>query len=172
MLKNILRFATVTAVFSAGMLTAQDSAPPSSSNPPSSVQPAHPARTGQEPCWKQAGINQSVMEQRHTIERDTHSQIEGVCENSSLTPRQKQQQVREIRQQAQQKLDALVTPEQLSTLHSCQQQRAANRPVDEGYRPRGAGPCGNFASSQAHQDPSNGNAGSNNPQPPADAPQR
>jgi Spy/CpxP family protein refolding chaperone len=171
MLKNILRFAMATALFSAGMLPAQESAPPSSSNPPSSAQPAHPGRTGQEPCWKQAGIGQSVMEQRHTIERDTHSQIEGVCENSALTPRQKQQQVREIRQQAQQKLDALVTPEQLSTLHSCQQQRAANHPVNEGHHAQGAGPCGNFASSQGQQSPSNDNAGNANPHSPADAPQ-
>ncbi|MFZ0770847.1 MAG: hypothetical protein WCA49_02470 [Candidatus Sulfotelmatobacter sp.] len=150
---------------------AQDGTPPPSSNPPSSAQPAHPARTGQEPCWQQAGIGQPVIKRRHTIERDTHSQIEGVCENSSLTPRQKQEQVREIRQQAQQKMDALVTPEQLSTLHSCQQQRAASRPSNEGQRPRGSGPCGNFASSQGRQGPSNGNTASDNPQPPADSPQ-
>jgi hypothetical protein len=111
-----------------------------------------------------------VIEQRHAIERNTHSQIEGVCGNSSLTPRQKQQQAREIRQEGQQKMDALVTPEQLSTLHACQQQRAANHPMNEGH-PGGAGPCGNFASSQGRQGPSNGSAGSNNPQPPADAPQ-
>jgi hypothetical protein len=168
--KNILRFAMLSAVLSAGTMMAQDGTPEPPSNPPSSA-PARPVRPGQEPCWQQAGISQGVIEQRHAIERDTRSQIEGVCGNSSLTPRQKQQQAREIRQQGQQKMDALITPEQLSTLHACQQQRAANHPMNEGRHPGGAGPCGNFASSQGRQGSSNGNAGSNNPQPPADSPQ-
>lgn len=168
--KKILRFAMVTLALSAGLLFAQDSTPPSSSNPPSSAPPAHLARGRQVPCWQQAGISPSVMEQHRTIERDAHSQIEAVCENSSLTPQQKQQQAREIRQQAQQKIDALVTPEQQTTLRSCQQQRAANRLPNEGRHAGGAGPCGNFGSAQGRQGSANGNTGGN-PQPPADTPQ-
>jgi len=165
--KKILRFVAMIFVTSAWPLLAQTSAPPSNT-PPASTPPGR--RAGQEPCWRQAGISQSVMEQHHAIERDTHSQIEAVCENSSLTPRQKQEQVKEIREQARQKIDGLITPEQQETLHSCQQARAANRPPNEGYHRQG-GPCGNFASSQGRQGSSNGNAGGDSPQPPTDSPQ-
>jgi len=49
----------------------------------------HPGRrVNAEPCWQVAGIDKSVMEQRSAIERDTHSQVEGVCSNSSLSPQQ------------------------------------------------------------------------------------
>lgn len=163
---KILQFAILTLLFSAEAMWAQN-APPPGSNPPSSTS----AQTRQEPCWRQAGITQSVMEQHRSIEMDAHSQVASVCENSSLTPQQKQQQVKEIRQQAQQKLDALLTPEQQGTLHSCQQQRAANGSPNGGHRPGGAGPCGNFGGSQGRQNPSNGSAGGSNPQPPANAPQ-
>ncbi len=167
MLKDILRFAVVTVLFSCGPLLAQNGAPPSAGNPPSSA----PAQTRQEPCWRQAGISRTVMEEHHSIEADAHSQVASVCENSSLTPQQKQQQVREIRQQAQQKMDALITPEQQSALHSCQQQRAANGSPNGGHHHGGAGPCGNFAGAQERQGPSNGRAAGSNAQPPATAPQ-
>ena len=166
---KILQIVMLTLLYSAGPLLAQNGAPPSTGNPPSSATP--PARARQEPCWQQAGISRSVMEQHHSIEMDAHSQVASVCENSSLTPQQKQQQAREIRQQAQQKMGALITPEQQSALHSCQQQRAANGSPNGSHRPGGAGPCGNFAASQGRQGPSNGRAGGSNPQPPADTPQ-
>ncbi|HEV3306330.1 MAG TPA: hypothetical protein VGZ91_07810 [Candidatus Sulfotelmatobacter sp.] len=162
MLKNLLRSGMLTLLFFPEPLLAQNSAPPSS--PPS-------AQTHQEPCWKQAGISRSVMEQHHSIEIDAHSQVASVCGNASLTPQQKQQQVREIRQQAQEKKDALVTPEQKSALHSCQQQRGMNGSQNGGHHPGGAGPCGNFAAAQGRQGPSNGRAPGSNPQPPADTPQ-
>jgi len=112
MLKDILRFATLTVLFSCGTLLAQNGAPPSAGNPPWS----EPAQTRQEPCWRQAGISRTVMEEHRSIETDAHSQVAGVCGNSSLTPQEKQQQVGEIRQQARQKMDALITPEQQSAL--------------------------------------------------------
>lgn len=159
MLRDVLRFTMLALVFSAGLLLAQNGAPPSASNPPSSTT----QRTRQEPCWQQAGVSRSVMEQHRSIEMDAHSQVASVCGNSSLTPQQKQQQVREIRQQAQQKMDALITSEQQSALHSCQ--HAANG-SNGSRRPDGAGPCGNFAASQGRQGPSNGRAAGSNPQPP------
>jgi Spy/CpxP family protein refolding chaperone len=149
MTKNILRLALTNLLLSAVALSAQSSAPPSG-NPPSTARPG--------PCWRQAGISKSVMEQHQALEREGHSQIAGVCGNSSLTAEQKQQQVRDIRQQTQQKVDALLTPEQLTTLHACQQQRRGNNNGGEGHR-AGAGPCGNFAASQGRQGAANGNAG-------------
>lgn len=151
-MKSLLLLASITLLLPAGAVFAQTSASPT---PP-------PSR--QEPCWRQAGVSQSVMQQRHEIERDTHSQVASVCENSSLSPQQKQQQVREIREQAQQKMNALITPEQQTTLHACQQQRSGNRP-NQGHHPGGAGPCGNLAAPQGRQAPDNGNAGGSPQQP-------
>jgi hypothetical protein len=154
MRKNVLRLTLVSFLLSTAALYAQSEAP-------ASPNPQMTPRSGQEPCWRQAGISQPVMEQRHTIERDTHSQVASVCENSSLTPQQKRQQAREIREQAQQKMDALITPQQLSTLHACQQQRGTYHEHNEGNHAGGAGPCGNFAASQGRQGSSNGNSGGN-----------
>jgi hypothetical protein len=156
-------FIAMLLSFSASAFWAQDSAPPANNTP------APSPRNHQEPCWKQAGLSRSVMEQHRSIEADAHSQVASVCENSSLTPAQKQQQVREIHHQAEQKMNALITPEQQATLHACQQQRRAANGAPNGERhPGGGGPCGNFAASQG---PANGRAPANNPQPPADAPQ-
>jgi ABC-type sugar transport system substrate-binding protein len=145
-MKKFPHLAMLILVFSTTALSAQSSGSPSGS----------PAR--QEPCWKQAGITRPVMEQRRAIERDAHSQIAAVCENSSLTPQQKQEQAHEIRQQEQQKVDAIVTPEQQSAIRSCQQQRGRNGGANEGHHPGGS-PCGNFGASQGRQGPANGNTG-------------
>jgi Spy/CpxP family protein refolding chaperone len=153
-MKHFLRLAITSFLFFASALVAQNSAPPSSAQ----------SAARQEPCWRQAGISQSAMQQRHEIERDTHSQIAAVCANSSLTTQQKQQQVKEIHDQAQEKVNALITPEQQNTLHACQQQRSGNRSNNEGHT-GGAGPCGNFAASQSRQGAENGSTGGN-PQPP------
>jgi len=108
-----------------------------SGNPPAS--PVPPPRAHQEPCWRQAGLDRSVMEQRRSIELEAHSQVKAVCENSSLTPPQKHQQIREIRQAAKQKSDALITADQRSALQSCQQARTEYRA--EGAH-HGGDPCG------------------------------
>jgi hypothetical protein len=158
MLRKISCFATIILLFSTCPLIAMAQA----STPAPSVPPV---RARQEPCWRQAGIDRSVVEQRHTIELDAHSQIAAVCENSSLTPQQKQQQVREIRQQAKQKFDALITPDQQKMLQSCQEARGSNRP-NAGNHPGGASPCVSSRSSQVRPSSPAGRASGSNPQPP------
>ena len=81
---------------------------------------------GQGACMPQAGIEKSVMEQIHSIVHDAHSQVESVCSNSSLTPQQKQQHLREIRERAMQKRESLMTADQQMTLMACQQARNGN----------------------------------------------
>ena len=120
MLKKL--FCSPVFLLCAGLLLAQ-TAP--STNPPSSQ--TRPMRGGgQGACMQQAGIEKSVMEQIHSIVRDAHSQVENVCSNSSLTPQQKQQQVREIRERAMQKRDGLMTADQQKALMACQQARNGN----------------------------------------------
>jgi len=99
------------------------STPPASSTPP----PAHPGNGG--PCFQQAGIDKSVMEQLLSIQRESHSQIQSVCSDTSLTVQQKHQQVRQIHQQTHQKIEGLITPEQEKALMACrQEQRGGNHP--------------------------------------------
>jgi len=119
----------------------------------------NPSQTGRrgnfEPCWQQAGIEKSVMEQRWATERDTRSQVEAVCSNTSLTPQQKHQQVQEIRQQARQKMEGLITPDQEKALRSCQQARGTNHGAGGGQGGGGAhegagGGCGEWSHGGAH----------------------
>ena len=95
------------------------------------------------PCLQKAGIDRSVMQQLHSIQSESRSQITSVCENSSLAPQQKQEQVQQIRQQAKQKIDGLITPQQQEALHACQQQMGMNHPGMAGGSPvSGAGHFG------------------------------
>jgi len=145
----------------AGVAIAQSTPPPS--NPPSPSGAAR--RGGGTPCWQQAGIEKSVMEQRWSLERETHSQVEAVCSNSSLTPQQKQQQVRELHQQAHQKMEGLVTPEQEKALTACQQERGMNHSGGGmgGHQGNGGG-CGEWRGGQNGAQ-GNPNGGNNNPPP-------
>jgi hypothetical protein len=130
---------------------------------------------GGEPCWQQAGIDKSVMEQRWALEKDTRSQVEAVCSNSSLTPQQKQQQAREIRQQAKTKMEGLVTADQEKALTACQQQRGMNHTgmgggagAAQGGGREGGG-CGEWPHNGARPNGA-GASGSGNP-PPSSPPQ-
>jgi hypothetical protein len=153
MVQRIFRLA-VAIGFSSVALWAQNA-------PPSGSSPSAPPPARQEPCWKQAGITRQVMEQRVQIERDAHSQVASVCEDSSLTPQQKREQVKQIRQQAEEKANALIPSEQLNALNACRQQRHRGNMIHKA----GGGPCGNFADPPGRQGDDNGNI-SGNPQPP------
>jgi TolA-binding protein len=97
-------------------------------------------RGGAPPCLQKAGINRSVMEQVHAIQSESHSQIASVCENSSLTPQQKQEQIRQIREQTKQKIDSLITPQQQEALRACRQETGMHHAGMAGGG--GGGPCG------------------------------
>ena len=150
----------LSALFSA-TLFAQGVPPPTN--------PSGPTRMGRggTPCWQQAGIDKSAMERRWALERDTRSQVEAVCSNSSLTPQQKQEQAREIRRQSKQKMEGLITADQEKALTACQQQRGMNHNGMGGSSHEGGagreGGCGEWPHNGAH---SNGAGGSGNPPPP------
>ena len=140
------------------------SAPPTT-NPPSQNRPMRGG--GQGSCLQQAGVDRSAMEQIQTIGHNAHSQIESVCSNSSLTPQQKQQQVREIREQAMQKRNGLLTADQQKALTSCQQERSGNHGSGgphEGHEGMGGG-CGEMQHNGSRPGGAP-NGGTNNPPPP------
>jgi len=98
-------------------------------------------------CWEQAGIAQSVMPQLRQIHQSMHSQVESVCSNSSLTPQQKRHEIQQLRQQADQQMEALVSSQQLQALRSCQNQRSqAGTNMSHG-----GNPCGNMSANTGQQ---------------------
>ena len=114
--------------------------------PPVVTRPGRQPRV--EPCWQQVGISKSAMEERTAIQRETHAQVEAVCANTSLTPQQRQQQIRQIHEEAKQRMEALVSPAQQEALHACQQEREAAHPPATGglHHGGGTGPCGELPS--------------------------
>jgi hypothetical protein len=150
-MRRISSLATLAfVIFTGALISAAQSTPPTS--------PVPPPRTHQEPCWRQAGIDRSIMEQRRDIERDAHSRVDAVCENSSLTPQQRRQQAREIHGQAKRKSDALITSDQRSALQACQQTRAEYR--TNGIHHGGGDPCRNHEANPGPVSPEpNGPAG-------------
>ena len=112
-----------------------------------------PRRGQNRPCWQQAGVSQSVMQQRRSLEQNTRSEIESVCADSSLSQQQKHQKIQQIHAQARQQIQGMMTPQQEEALKSCRAQRgegrhegggSGGRSMHEGGG-RGQGPCGEMA---------------------------
>ena len=97
------------------------------------------------PCWEVAGISKSAIAERRRIEQETRSQVQSVCNDSSLNEQQKREKIREIRQQSHQQIEGLVSPQQ-EALKACQSERTAARGGSAGHGAggihRGEGPCG------------------------------
>ena len=115
---------------------------------PTSPYPGSSTTTGrgrQEPCWRQAGLSQQAQQQRRQIQQNTRSEMQSVCNDSSLSQQQKQQKIHQIREQSRQQVEALITPQQRQAIESCQQQRQGGGRGGKGMRSRGRGgegPCG------------------------------
>ena len=111
-----------------------------STAPVARMQAAH-----EKPCWEVASISKSAIAERSRIEQETRSQVQSVCNDSSLNE-QKREKIREIRQQSHQQIDALISPQQQEALKACQKERAAARGGSAGHGAgeihRGGGPCG------------------------------
>jgi hypothetical protein len=152
-----------------GVVTFLVAAWPAHSQAPKPAAP--PLRTAgstphQQPCWQQAGISKGVIEQRRSIEQNTRTQVESVCADSSLTPQQKHQKIKELRQQARQQIDAIITPQQQEELKACNAQRATNRPASPPHHGAGGrGPCGEISANPTPA-PSEGDHDSGTPAPP------
>ena len=78
---------------------------------------------GEPACFQKAGVSDSVWQQVRSIRQKTVQQAAAICQNSTLTPEQKQQQVKQAHDQAEQQIDALLTPEQLAGVKSCRAER-------------------------------------------------
>jgi hypothetical protein len=126
---------TVLTFLATYPLAAQTASTPGS---PRGTTPTH-----QKPCWQQAGISQSALQQRKQIEESAHSEIESVCSDSSLTPQQKQQKIHQIHEQAQKQAGGVISSQQEAALKSC---RASRGEAPHMGGMHGGGPCGEMAS--------------------------
>lgn len=108
-----------------------------------------------EPCWKVAGISPEAMARRRSIEQETHERVQQICADSSLSDEQKREQIRAVRQAANQDILGLTTPEQRAALKQCNQERAKEhaaahpvaplpRPALPNPHPHPTGPCGDM----------------------------
>lgn len=93
----------------------------------------------QQPCWQQAGVSRSALQQRRQVAESMHQQIESVCANTSLTAQQRHQQIQQIREQAQSRMNGLVSQSQMESIRSCRAQRGHSAGIPHGS---GMGPCG------------------------------
>src|SRR5213080_2195026 len=113
--------------------------------PVARMQAAH-----EKPCWEVAGISKSAMAERRRIEQETHSQVQSVCNDSSLNEQKKREKIREVRQQSHQQIEALINPQQQEAMTACQKERAAARGGSAGHSAggirHGGGPCGEIGS--------------------------
>jgi hypothetical protein len=94
------------------------------------------------------------MQQRRQIEESTHGQVQSVCSDSSLSPQQKREKIRQLREQAHQQVEGLISASQQQALRACQQERAAARGVHAGGMHSGnAVPCGELPSGKGTGQP-------------------
>ena len=122
---------------------------PAGSAPPNSITP-RAGRARREPCWQVAGISQSAMQQHKSLEENARSQVQSVCNDSSLRPHdsslrphQKREKIRQIHQQTQQQVEGVITPQQRQALQACRQQRGEGaHGGGRGMHPKGEEPCG------------------------------
>ena len=135
-------FTAVLTLLGTYLLAAQTTSTPVSPRGTASTA-THPAH--QKPCWQQAGVSQSAMQQRKQVEENTRGQVESVCSDSSLTPQQKQQKIHQLHQEAQQQVNGLITPQQEAALKSCRESRGEGPHVHVGAA-HGGGPCGEMTS--------------------------
>jgi hypothetical protein len=136
---------------------------------PVPVRPAHPVqRVREEPCWEQAGVSRTAMEQRRNIERSTRAEVESVCADSALSAQQKHEKIREIRERSRQEMEALVSPEQREAIRSCQESRGGGRHPGGGRHGGREGPCGEMPMSSPGPSTSKPEPPSSSP-PPSDA---
>lgn len=141
--KGSLLAALMVGVLSPALLLAQDQQ--SAPAPAAATRARAGRRGGEPPCFKQAGVSDETWEKIKGIHKATHQQVVGICENASLSPQQKRQQIREARQQTEQQVHGLLTPQQQDAVKQCRAERRGQRKGMgggmRGMRRGGGDPC-------------------------------
>ena len=107
-----------------------------------------------EPCWQVAGVSPTAWRQRLEIEKQTRSEVETVCANASLSPVQKREQIRQLREREHQELESLITPAQQDAMKVCREERGHATAGGAGVgRGHGGGPCGEISARHPSAEP-------------------
>lgn len=77
----------------------------------------------QQPCYLQAGVSKSAMQQARQLQQEARQQIQSVCANNSISDQQKRDQIRQIRESTRTQVDALVSPAQRQQIEECRAAR-------------------------------------------------
>ncbi len=88
------------------------------------------AATGESACFQKAGVPDSVWQRVHAIRQSTHQQVTTICQNPSLTPEQRHQQIKRTHELAKRQIDALLTPQQLEGIKACRDERRTERTLE------------------------------------------
>ena len=99
-----------------------------------------PRNLRRNPCWQQAGISRAVEQQTRSMRLTLQSEVSAVCMDSSLTPEQRREKIRELRRASQERINGLITPAQEQELHACRAARGGGLHRGGGGMHRG--PCG------------------------------
>lgn len=124
------------------LLLAQDqqAAPEAAAPPPPAMQ-----RGAEPPCFKQAGVSEDTWQKIRDIHKSARQQAIGICENTSLNPQQKREQLRDAFRQTEQQVHGLLTSQQQDALKQCRQERRGDRKGMgggmRGMRRGGGDPC-------------------------------
>ena len=118
-LMNIAKLLLVaTVAFCAATASAQTSA----------QTPAPKAEGKPAPCWKQAGIDKSLMKKRKEFAEQAKTAVKTVCADSSLSVPDRRKKIRAIRQSTREQFEALISASQRDALKQCQQARRGQKP--------------------------------------------
>jgi len=148
---------TVSVFLSATLrLCAQVSLPlPHSAQLPGKT--VHPSPTPKQiPCYEVAGVSKAALDERRIVTQNANAQVEAVCANVALTPQQRAEEIRQIRQQQRTQLNSIITPQQQEAIKECNQARNPSRGAAASHHPApgpARGPCGELLGAVATPNP-------------------
>ena len=96
----------------------------------------------QPPCYEVAGVSKAAIEERQNVVRSANARVQAVCANASLTPQQRVQEIRQIRQQQRVQMNAIITPQQQEAINACSKARHPNPVASTPHPGPARGPCG------------------------------
>ena len=129
-----LSFVLFGVALAAASVAGQQSKPAPSGSAPTATHSA-----GHIPCAKQIGISPAAMQQRRAIMEAAKTKVQGICQDGSLSPQQKKEQIHQIHQEAVQQAEGLIPAAQLEALKKCQHEQAASSGTHPAHT---TGPCG------------------------------
>ena len=107
---------------------------------PAPIGKGNPAKPKGQSCAQQAGISKATMQERRSIMESTRAEVEAICAEP-ISDAEKLEKIREIRRAAKERMNALITSEELQKLEECQKARAGQHTGAHPAVSHPGGPC-------------------------------